>query len=230
MMLHEQLRPTISDLSERFRPGSLDDFIAVQPVIACARNLMARGLGGRRILVTGKTSTGKTSLCRIMARSHADDIGIEEFDARDLTIQGLRDIEANWRYYGMGKPGRAFIANEAHRCRDDVLSRWLTTAEQIPSHVCWFWTTTVDGQEFMFDERMDAKPFMRRCTKIHLSDQGLFPKLVARLMLIASECGYALPEKKAALVVRESGNCLGEAIEWLESPAGMEYLAAALVA
>ncbi len=78
------------------------------------------------------------------------------------------------RMYGFGsKPGRAYIVNEAHGLTAPVIRALLVTLEPIPAHVVWVFTTTVDGQESLFEGQIDAHPLLSRCVPITLSRQGL---------------------------------------------------------
>src|SRR5262249_52336215 len=73
-----------------------------------------------------------------------------------------------------GEPnGRAFIFNEAHLTRKQVLSRLLTTLEMIPAYCVVIFTTTTAGQEGLWEDIDDAISSLSRWVRIALarSDQ-----------------------------------------------------------
>jgi hypothetical protein len=62
-----------------------------------------------------------------------------------------------------GEPtGRAWILNEAYLLRKPIISRLLTTLEQLPAHVVAIFTTTNEGQESLFEYYDDASALLSR--------------------------------------------------------------------
>jgi hypothetical protein len=45
--------------------------------------------------------------------------------------------------------------------------------ERIPKHVVFVFTTTKQGQESLFEDKIDASPLLSRCVEITLTNQGL---------------------------------------------------------
>ena len=177
---------TNSPLFERVRPQTLDDVIGQPKAVAIARRMIAQGVGGRALWITGASGTGKTTLARIIAGSIADASAIDEYDCADqLGVAELRDIDQRIRYYGMGKGGRAIIVNEAHGLRSVSIRYLLGLLERIPPHVVIIFTTTRDGQESLFGDEIDAGPLLSRCATIRLTNQGLADALAPRLRDIA---------------------------------------------
>jgi len=177
---------TTLELYEQYRPRTLADVIG-QPkaVSVCQRLIDRNALGSRKILITGPSGTGKTTLAWILADAIADAHNIVEFDACDFTPTRLSDLEDTWRYYGMGeRTGKAVIVNEIHTLTTASISKLLTVMERVPPHVLIVFTTTSDGLEH-FEGRRDAKPFCSRCTGIHLTNQGLAKPFAIRARKIA---------------------------------------------
>jgi hypothetical protein len=85
--------------------------------------------------------------------------------------------------------GRAFIVNEAHGLRKDVIRQLLVTLERIPAHVVWVFTTTVEGQESLFEDYNDASPLLSRCLRLDLSRRNLAKAFAARAQEIAKSEG-----------------------------------------
>jgi hypothetical protein len=129
-----------------------------------------------------------------------------EIDAGDLTADRLRDIERSMGMYGMGaKPGRAYIVNEAHGLRAQIIRSLLVVLEAIPSHVVWIFTTTLEGQDSLFDDQIDAHPLLSRCTQLALTQQGLAKAFAQRAQTIAQTEG--LDGKPIEAYVRLAQRC-----------------------
>jgi replication-associated recombination protein RarA len=113
---------------------------------------------------------------------------VEEMDAADLTADTLRRIMAESGLLGMGeKSGRAFIINEAHGLNANQVRKLLTVIEpgEIPAHVVWVFTTTVQGQAKLFEGIDDSGPLLSRCTVIELAQRDLAARFAERAREIA---------------------------------------------
>ncbi len=177
-------------LSEQYRPTTWDDVVGQDKAIAKIRTLAKRALSGRAFWLTGSSGTGKTTIARLIAQEVADPFCTIEIDAGELTIGRLRELERGMCMYGFGaKSGRAFIINESHGLTAGVIRALLVTLEPIPPHVVWVFTTTIDGQEQLFDGQLDAHPLLSRCAPIALSRQGLAKAFAERTRMIANREG-----------------------------------------
>jgi DNA polymerase-3 subunit gamma/tau len=173
-------------LHEQYRPKQWREVVGQEKAIAKIEVLRRRGLAGRAFWISGQSGTGKTSIARLIAAEVADDLNIEEIDAGDLTAERIRDIDrTQWSKCLGERGGRAFILNEAHGLRAAIVRRLLCLFEPIPAHVVWVFTTTVEGQEKLFDDMDDATPLLSRCTKLELSRRGLAEAFAQRAKLIA---------------------------------------------
>lgn len=187
-------------LHEQYRPKRWDDVIGQDKVIARIRLLAQRGLAGRAFWLSGASGSGKTTIARLLAFEVADEFGIEELDATDLTAARLRDIERTMHVKSIGsKSGRAFIVNEAHGLRRDAIRQLLVMLERLPTHVLFVFTTTVDGLE-SFEDCDDAQPLLSRCIRLELSRRGLAEPFAERVRKIAQAEG--LDGKPIASYVR----------------------------
>lgn len=165
----------MSSLAEMYRPARLEDVAGQDGALRQIRAVLARGWGARAWWITGPSGTGKTTLARIIARTGADELAIEEIDAQTLTPARLRDLEDGMAYRYLGeKSGRAFIVNEAHGLRKDTIRLLLVILERLSAHVAFVFTTTKAGEARLFedDESGDASPLLSRCVEITLKYDG----------------------------------------------------------
>ena len=194
-------------LHEQYRPATFDDVVGQDKAIARFRKVSRRGIGGRAYYITGKSGTGKTTIARLIAREIADPFNIDESNAQDLSIGGVRELERSMHLYGMGeRTGRAWIFNESHRMRSDVVTRLLTTLEELPDHVIIVFTTTIDGQT-MFDDVLDSTPLLSRCVQLPLAKQGLATAFAERARMVAQDAG--LDGKPIEFYVKRINKCGG---------------------
>jgi replication-associated recombination protein RarA len=163
----------MASLFERFRPTVWADVVGQDKAVAVLKRLKA---GGRAYWFAGPSGSGKTTLARITAAEFAESWNIDEIDAQDCTMEYLRGIEAACQYRGMGdKTGKAWIVNEAHGLRGQILSRFLTLIEKLPEHCTVIFTTTRGRQAVLagFD---DAEPFLSRCTEVPMAWHDTLPQ------------------------------------------------------
>ena len=174
-------------LHEQYRPQCWVDVVGQSKAIAKIETVGRRGLSGRAFWIAGQSGTGKTTIGRLIASDVASDLCIEEIDATDLTPAALRSIERRMTMYGLGdKPGRAFIVNEAHGLRKDTIRQLLVLLERLPNHVVMIFTTTVDGQDELFEDYSDANPLLSRCVRIDLARRDLAKAFAERAREIAT--------------------------------------------
>ena len=175
-------------LYEKYRPKELSEIVGQDKAVYQIRQVLRRGWGGRAWWIAGLSGTGKTTLARIIARAGAEDWFIEEHDSGDaMTTAEMDRIENAMHFIASGKGGRAFIINEAHGLRRDIIRRWLGVLERIPKHVCFVFTTTKLGQKGLFDAQIDAHPLLSRCTQLTLNDQGLIEVFADHCRQIANK-------------------------------------------
>ena len=180
----------MTPLYEQYRPQRWEDVVGQDKVIAKLGRLRKRGLAGRAYWLSGQSGTGKSSIGRLIASEAASEWCIEEVDATDLSAARVRELEKQSACLGMGdKPGRAYIVNEAHGLNKATVRQLLTTLERIPAHVVWIFTTTVDGQEALFEGVDDAHPLLSRCVDLPLARRDLARAFSQRAHAIAEREG-----------------------------------------
>src|SRR5436853_2238 len=176
-------------LTEQYRPQAWNEVVGQDKIVSRIQALAKRGLAGRAYWISGQSGTGKTTIARLIASEVADDFCIQEVDAAALTVSHLRDLEREMNVMGWGKGGRAYLVNEAHALRKDVIRQMLVLLERIPSHVVIIFTTTTEGQEALFEDYDDASPLLSRCLRLDLARRDLAKPFAERARLITEKEG-----------------------------------------
>lgn len=100
-------------------------------------------------------------------------------------------------YCAFGKGGRAYIVNECHALPKKTVTQLLTTLERIPAHAVWIFTTTIEGDS-LFEEHLDAKPFVTRCVQVQLTSRDVCETFVNHAVSIAESEGLlGIPRAEA---------------------------------
>lgn len=209
-------------LTEKYRPCTWLEVIGQEKIVKQLSILRSRdGIAGRAYFVTGGSGTGKTTIARLIAAEIADDFSIEEIDAGSISLAALREIESNWMLSGFGvKSGRAYIINEAHGMRKDVIRQLLVMLERIPRHVAIVFTTTNDGEEMLFEDCPDASPLLSRCIRLDLARRDLAQKFAERALQIAAKENLGSAALKTVVkLVQEKRNNFRAVLQEIEAGA-----------
>lgn len=210
-------------LYEQYRPRQLSDVIGQDKIVRKIDRLRARGLAGRAYWLSGQSGTGKTTIALLIAAEIADQFGIVELDAKTLTPEQVQRMESDsWsRCIGSeGKTGRAYIVNESHGLKPATVKQLLTTLDvgRIPPHVCWIFTTTNEGQAFLFDKEDDAAPLISRCIELPLARRGLGEAFATRAQEIArAENLDGKPIKDYLRLVQDCRNNMRQVLQRIEA-------------
>lgn len=194
-------------LFEQFRPRQWSDIVGQDKAIK--RLLATRdrsGLQGRAYWISGQSGTGKTTIAKLIAADIASEFDIDELDAAGLTVAQLEALEQRFQYRGLTAPGgRAVIINEAHALRKPCIRQLLVALERVPKYAAWIFTTTIEGQESLFEDYDDASPLLSRCFPVNLARRDLAEPFAQRAQQIAQQAG--LDGKPLAAYVRLAKEC-----------------------
>jgi len=212
-------------LYEKYRPQTFADVLGQDAAVKrCQTILKAEGWGGLAWLFIGKPGTGKTTLAKIIANLNCDDFFLSLYPSgRKITPTEMDKIEelAYQHTFCGGKTGRAFIIDECHGMRKDIVERFLGILEHIPSHVCFLFTSTrePDPQTTLFETTdpkhdEDERAFVSRCKVVRLTNQGLNKVFAAHCQRIAQ--GEGLDGKPIAAYEQLARQCRNNCREMLQ--------------
>jgi replication-associated recombination protein RarA len=207
-------------LYEKYRPASWPEVVGQDKVVKQIRQLIDRGgLSGRAYWLSGGSGQGKSTIARLIAHEVADDFLVTEIDASSLTVPQLRELERDSQLSGWGdKPGRAYVINESHGLRKDVIRQLLVTLERIPQHAVWVFTTTNENEEALFEDCLDASPLLSRCISLPLARRGLAEAFASRAKEIAEREGLdGKPLKDYLRLVNENRSNFRAVLQAIEA-------------
>ena len=175
-------------LYEQVRPRQWSDVVGQDRVLAKIDRLRPRGLGGRAYWLSGQSGTGKTTIARLLASEVSDEFGLVEIDGSEFCQEHL-DTLATWKRYRPIGAGNCLIINEAHGLKQSHVTKLLGPLESLPAWATVILTTTVDGQDSLFEDCHDSHPFISRCVELPLARRDLAKPFAERALSIARSIG-----------------------------------------
>lgn len=209
------------NLTEMARPKEFSEVVGCQDVISRLEQLNeCIGLAGQAIYISGPSGTGKTTIARIIANMVADPCCIEEMDAQDLTVDKLREIKSNCQFTPLFGETYAYVVNEFHNVNTKTVSMLLTVLEDagVQKNSTWVFTTTTDGQRYLFDRR-DSIPLIGRMLVFEISPtEDDYRAMAQRVSGIAKQYGFGdIPVERSYELVKNVGGSLRAALQCVAS-------------
>jgi len=171
------------NLSERCRPKTWGEVVGQEHILATLERFrQTGGLTGRAYWLSGPSGSGKTTIARLIAAEVAEPILIDEIDGTSVSAAWLDGVDRMMRNRPLFGRAYAFLVNEAHRIRQDMVTRLLVMLDPVPEIAVWVFTTTTEAQTELWDRKLDAAPFLSRCHRFTLERvPAVFAKAAQRI-------------------------------------------------
>ena len=182
----------MAELIDQSRPQNWEAVVGQSKALAQLDQWRKRGgLLGRKLWISGKSGTGKTTIARLIGAEVAESTCIVELSAKALSVAEIREEFRKLRCRALfGSGGRVLILNEAHLMRKDVITEFLTLTEPdvgFPAHAMLICTTTAEGNATLEDASDgDTAAFLSRFgSKLPLAQSGIADAFAANCARIA---------------------------------------------
>ena len=160
-------------LHEEYRPKKWSEVVGQCALLKQIYRLQTRGLTGRAFWISGPSGSGKTTIARLLAAEVADPCLTDEIDGTQVSAGWCDQVQRELWYRPLFGKAYAFIIDEAHRIRADMMTRLLVMLDPVPKHAIYVFTTTSEAQAELWDRKLDSAPFLSRCVKLPTAPANL---------------------------------------------------------
>lgn len=172
--------PTLPD---KYRPDCFDRFVGNEKALRRLSGVLGRAdFDGGAFWISGSSGIGKTTLAELIAARFAAPSEIARLNGDSCSVDAVQTLGDSFGYFPMAGTWKAAIVNEAQAMTAKAVQAWLTMLDPLASHRLVIFTTTDESEEIF--GAYDA-PFMRRCKRVRLTNQGLAQAFAERACDIA---------------------------------------------
>ncbi|WP_373498905.1 DNA polymerase III subunit gamma/tau, partial [Desulfococcus sp.] len=217
-------------LARKYRPQTFEDVVEQAHVTRTLTNAIRSGRVAHAILFSGPRGTGKTTIARILAKAmncekgptpvpcnacascseitNGGAVDVFEIDgASNNGVDHIRDLRDNVKYMPARSRYKIYIIDEVHMLSTPAFNALLKTLEEPPEHILFLFATT--------EPQKIPITILSRCQQHHLRRINAMD--VARHMgALCLQEGLAVPEASLALIARETGGSMRDALSLLD--------------
>lgn len=187
----------MTNLAEKYRPQSFDDFKGSELVAGMIEKLVLSGSLPNCMLFSGPKGTGKTSMARIISRRmNGDDSGFSyiEIDAASNNgIDEIRKLQETVRY-SHGGTWRLVVLDETHNLSAAAFNALLKVLEEPPAKTTFILSTTHPES---LPDTVHSRAMRYRFQPIPI------PTIARRLAEVALKEGINITDAKVILRIAE---------------------------
>jgi DNA polymerase-3 subunit gamma/tau len=217
-------------LARKYRPQTFEQVVQQEHVTKTLSNAILANRVAHALLFSGPRGTGKTTVARIMAKAMNCQEGptptpcnqcrscveitagncpdVFEIDgASNNSVDQIRELRENIRYMPAHSRYKIYIIDEVHMLSLSAFNALLKTLEEPPAHILFMFATT--------EPQKIPITILSRCQRHDLRrmDASAISQQMAR---ICSHEGFDMASDSLAMIAREAGGCMRDALSLLD--------------
>jgi len=217
-------------LARKYRPQTFDEVVEQAHVTRTLSNAIHHGRVAHAILFAGPRGTGKTTIARILAKAmncqqgptaqpcntcrsckeitNGSAADVFEIDgASNNSVDQVRELRENIKYMPAYSPFKIYIIDEVHMLSTPAFNALLKTLEEPPAHIMFMFATT--------EPHKIPVTILSRCQRYDLR-RIRFESLTRHMADLCARENIVIPEESLALVAREAGGSMRDALSLLD--------------